>query len=354
MPNSADILSWASLTSAIDERKAPLNFLKNRFFPRDEPKETKNLELSFFRRGRKIAPFVKRGSAALQVDGHTEDFAIVRPPHIRIKRPMTPSELLDKRRPGSVIFAGKSGIEAAMRAHIAREQQNMLADLFNTEEYLAALALRGAVAYTSEDEESFEVTFPRSASHDIALSGGDLWSAPTTANPVELFQQVTDLVSDAVSMNVTTCIMSPQAADAFLKINAFEKLLDIRRFTTGTLDFTTQQNVQTGAQYMGTTTHGIQLWRYGKTLNVQGETVQLIRPGYVEFVAEGPMNEWVTYYGAIEDMKAIGAGKVLAAKRFSKSWEEEDPSARMLLMESNPLCVPRRPDASVSVDVLGL
>lgn len=354
MPSTADYLGWASLTAAIDERKAPLNFLKNRYFAREEPKETKSIELSFFRRGRKIAPFVKRGSAGLLVDGHEEDFAIVRPPHIRIKRPMTPSELLDKRRPGSVIFPGKAGIEAAMKEHIARDQANMLADLMNTEEYLAALALRGGVSYTSEDEESFEVTFPRSASHDFALSGGDLWSAPTTANPIELFQLVSDRTADAVSMNVTDCIMSPQAADAFLKIEKFEKLLDIRRFNTGTLDFTQQQNVQNGAQYMGTTTHGIQIWRYGKTLNVQGETVQLIRPGYVEFVANGPANEFVTYYGAIEDMKAIGNGRVLVAKRFSKSWEEEDPSARMLLMESNPLCVPRRPDATVSVDVLGL
>jgi hypothetical protein len=80
--------------------------------------------------------------------------------------------------------------------------------------------------------------------------------------------------------------------------------------------------------------------------------VPLIRPGYVEFVANSPAAEFVTYYGAIEDMQAIGAGRVLQSRRFSKSWEVEDPSARMLLVESNPLPVMRRPGATVSMSVL--
>jgi hypothetical protein len=51
-------------------------------------------------------------------------------------------------------------------------------------------------------------------------------------------------------------------------------------------------------------------------------------------------------------MKAIGAGQVLSSKRFSKSWEVEDPSARMLLLESNPMPVMRRPNATVSIQVV--
>jgi hypothetical protein len=51
-------------------------------------------------------------------------------------------------------------------------------------------------------------------------------------------------------------------------------------------------------------------------------------------------------------MQAIGAGRVLQSRRFSKSWEVEDPSARMLLVESNPLPVMRRPGATVSYSVL--
>ena len=44
--------------------------------------------------------------------------------------------------------------------------------------------------------------------------------------------------------------------------------------------------------------------------------------------------------------------KVLQSKRFSKSWEVEDPSARLLLIESNPMPVMRRPNATVSIQVL--
>jgi hypothetical protein len=352
MPNSADVLSWSTLTPAVNEMKAPNAFLKNMLFSRDITVPTRNIELSFLNRGRQIAPFVERNGAAIMTEGRNESFRVITPPHIRVKRPMTPSELLEKRRPGSVIFPGAGGIQKAMREYMASELAMLGDDITNSEEYLCALALRGAISYSVSDEASFTITFPRDAAHDYALGSGSRWNE-TTASPRKDFLDAAQLVNDAVSLNVTDVILGSDAADAFLADAASElsSLLDIRRMSTGTVDLT-QQIAESGALFLGTYVHGIRVWRYGRSVEVGGVATPLIRAKYAEFVARTPAAQFVTYYGAIEDMKAIGAGKVLQSKRFSKSWEQEDPSARMLLVESNPMPVMRRPDASVSVQVL--
>lgn len=352
MPTSADVLSWSTLTPTVNEMKAPNSFLKNAVFGRNVAVPTRNIELSFLRRGRKISPFVERNGAAIMTDGRTEEFVVVQPPHIRVKRPMTPSELLEKRRPGSVVFPGASGMQRAMREYMASELSMLMDDITNSEEYLCALALRGAISYSSADEAAFSVTFPRSASHDYALGAGDRWNE-TTSNKARDILQAAQLVNDDVSLNVTDVILGADAADAFLEDASGElaNKLDTRRLVTGSVDMT-NQFMENGAMFLGTYVHGIRIWRYARQVEVAGSPVDLIRPKYAEFIARAPAAQFVTYYGAIEDMRAIGAGRVLQSQRFSKSWEQEDPSARMLLVESNPLPVMRRPDATVSVQVL--
>jgi len=350
MAASADVLHYTTLTEAINEQKAPNNFLKNTFFGRDITVPTRHIELSYMRRARKIAPFVKRDGAAVMTSGRTEGFVNLEPPHIRIKRPMSPSDLMVNRRPGGVIFASGDDIAAAMRQYIADEQEMMLDDITNSEELLCALALTGTITYQTADEEAFTITSPRSTTNDFALSGADRWDQ-TGSSPRQTMKAVMQIINEAVGLGVTDAIMGADAAEAFLGNPEANTLLDVRRFNTGTLDFN-QQFGADGALYLGTYVGGIRLWMYARQVLVGSTTTDLIRPKYVEFIAKSPVAQFVTYYGAIEDMRAIGAGRVLQSKRFSKSWEVEDPSARMLLIESNPMPCIRRPDSTVSVQVI--
>lgn len=52
-------------------------------------------------------------------------------------------------------------------------------------------------------------------------------------------------------------------------------------------------------------------------------------------------------YGAIHDEKANWT----AHRYFTKSWVEEDPSVRWLLLQSAPLVVPYRPNASLCATI---
>jgi hypothetical protein len=352
MPNSADVLQWSTLTPAVNEMKSPNSFIKDVFFGREQAVETRNIELSFMDRGRQIAPFILRDGEAIMTAGRTESFRVIQPPHIRIKRPMTASDLMNKRRPGSVVFPGRSGIRSAIREYMANELSMLNDDVSNSEELLAAQALTGVISYSAPDESVFTITFPRSGDHNYALASADRWTA-STASPRKDFLDAAELISDAVSLTATDVILGTEAADAFLADAHGElgTLLEYRRLDTGMIDLT-QQFAQSGALFLGTFVHGIRVWRYGRKVDVNGVSTDLIRPKYAEFVARTPAAEMLTYYGAIEDMKAIGAGNVLASKRFSKSWEVEDPSARMLLLESNPMPVMRRPNATVSIQVV--
>jgi hypothetical protein len=353
MPTSADVLSYSTLTPAVNEMKSPNSMLKNMFFSRNVPVATRNIELSFLRRGRKIAPFVKRNGAGIMTSGRNEEFRVVSPAHIRVKRPMTPTELLNKRRPGSVIHIDAGGIAAAARQYMADELGMLMDDVDNSEEYLCALALRGSLSYVAEDEAAFEIDFLRSATHDVTLTGADLWSA-TTSSPRADFLTALQLVNDDVSLNVTDVVLGADAADAFISHAQVQTQLNINTgvaLRMGLIDMTNQFQ-ESGAMLLGEFVHGIRVWRYARQVEVAGVAVDLIRPDHAEFIARTPAAQMVTYYGAIEDMKAIGAGQVLQSKRFSKSWEEEDPSARMLLVESNPLPCMRRPDATVSMKVV--
>lgn len=353
MPSSADILSPASLTAAVNEVRSSLSFLKNKFYSREETKPTTDIELSTIRDGRSMAPFVKRDGAAVMVQGDSEDARIVRPAHIRIKKALSPSDLLDKRRAGFGIHQDASELNRQMRAYLARDMSSMLRKIGNAEEWLAAQALRGSISYESEEHVSFEVDFGRDASLAFALSGADLWTN-AASKPAALFLEVSELINDLSEGHVTDVVLGSEARDAFLANADVRSRLEWRPelIKQGQLDLTSTFQSD-GALLLGTYVHGVRVWSYARQLTMPDGTVEdLIRPKFAEFVWSSPEAERLFYYGAIRDMKAIGSGKVLEAKRFSKSWEVEDPSAQMVLVETHPIPCNRRPDTHASVQVV--
>lgn len=353
MPSSADILSPVSLTAAVNEVRNALSFLKNTFYSVEQTVPTVDIELSVVRDGRSIAPFVKRDGAAIMVPGDSESQRIVRPAHIRIKKPLSPSDLLDKRRAGFGIHQNAGDMNRQMRAFMAREQSGMLRKIANAEEYLCAQALRGIISYVAEDQVAFEVDFGRAASLVVTLSGGDLWTASTSV-PSDDFLLASELLNDASEGMATDVVLGSNARAAFLANADVQKKLEFRPelLRQNQLDLTSNFR-DDGALLLGTYAHGTRVWSYGRKVTLpDGSTFDLIRPDYAEFVWNSREAERVVYYGGIRDMKAIGAGRVLESKRFSKTWEVEDPSAMMSLIESNPLPCNRRPDTHVSMKVV--
>jgi hypothetical protein len=60
-----------------------------------------------------------------------------------------------------------------------------------------------------------------------------------------------------------------------------------------------------------------------------------------------PSARFERHYGMIKDLKGNGV-----AARFPKSWEQEDPSVRWIMLQSAPICAPHQIDAITVATVL--
>lgn len=348
MVNAQDVTKWQSLTSTVNEIKSPNTFLLDLLFTRRQTFPTETVEIGLLTGPREAAPFVERDGEAIAVDGLGEDFQTVSFPNISIKRPMTASELLFNRRPGSVVFPTSRQQLSAIEEHVARDMQRMADLVANAEEYLASLALTGTISYTAADESHFKVTYPKPGAHTTTASVA--WSSFTTATPSKDFLAAKRLVHNEHSLPVTDCIMSQEAAENFLQIDEVTGdggLLDNRRVQAGGLDLE-QQFQASGAIFLGRFM-GVRCWEYARTVSVKGVSTPMIRTGYVEFVSATPEADNAVYYGAISDMRAL-EGRLFQGQRFSKSWMVEDPSQQIVLVKSRPLPIMRRPGSVVSMD----
>lgn len=345
MVDSTSVFAWQTLTAMINEIKSPAIFLKKLLFSNEITLPTETIELSYLTGDREIAPFVRVNGEAIMVEGYGETFATVKAPNIRIKRPITPAAVLFTRRPGTVIFPTPGEQMSAINAHIARDGQRMADLISNSEEWMAAMAIRGTITYSVDDEEVFTITYPKPAGHELTV--GDLWSG--TSNPEEDFLAAKRLIADETGLIPTHCVMGQSAATEFMKNARVSTLLDTRNYNAGVVTIESQFR-EDGALFLGIFA-GIPCWEYSRTIDVNGTSTSLIRTDRAEFLCATPAAQNVAYYGAIPDMEAFEGG-LLQSKRFAKSWTEKDPSVRQMLVHSRPLFVPRRPGSFVSMKVV--
>jgi len=358
MPTISE-LKWQTLTAAVNEMKSPNMFLKRILFPVHQTVPTEDIEIHTINKGREIAPFIRKNGEAIMVGGYTSNIQTVSPPNIRIKRPFQASELLFGRRPGTVIHLPNARTQlSAIQEHVARDMQ-ILADMVtNAEEWLCAMALQGTITYEVEDEEVFEITYPKPADNNITMDDF-LDEIPDPAEPgvmagrlEALIHSIKRIVSDASAPNITDAVMGSEASDAFRYLIATGELsnfLDINKVSAGEATFNEQFN-DDGVIYLGRL-FGIRFWEYSRSASLNGVDTPMIRAKYMEFFSTSSASQRVLYYGAIADMKAL-EGRMYQGERFSKSWQVEDPSAMFALLASRPLPVPRRPAATVSAKVV--
>lgn len=353
MADSLSCLQWESMTATLNEIKSPNSFLKKKLFGAHLKKPTHAFELSLYTRGRKIAPFVKVDAAAVMTTGHGATGKVVNPTNIRIKRPFTPSELLFGRRPGTAIFIdGQGTVLSEARKHVAMDLAGMGDDISNAEEYLCSLAIStGVIAYETTDGESYTLDFSKPAGNIIVLTGDRLWDTADATLP-QIEQDVLDVkrvLSAEVGLAPTDVLLGSEAAEHFIRVCKSNPLLEQRRLITGTADVTGQFN-EDGVIYLGNVC-GLNWWEYSRSADLDGVDTPMIRAKYAEFVCATPAAKNTLFYGAIPDLKTLRGGN-LVSERFSKSWEQEDPSVMWALAASCPLPVTQRSGSTVSMKVV--
>lgn len=350
----ADLLKWHYMTGVIEEIRRPNQFLSRFLFGNRNPLHTEDIEIGVITSGdREVAPFVRSGAEGVMVGGYGEKYHTVSAPNIRIKRPLRASDVLFTRRPGTPIFATPADQMAAARRAVADNLKILEDRIVEAEEYLCSLAIQGTITYSVAGGDVFRIVFPRPGANSITLT--TFWNDndPTTVRVHQNLHTVKQTMADGTAgLQVTDAICGSEATTAILELAESGNLKLIKTdsgVAAGGLTMQSQFS-EDGVVFLGELS-GIRFWSYTRKTKVNGASVDLIRPKWIEFVSTSPNSERVMYYGAIDDIQAL-EGNLHIGSRFAKSWLREDPSARMMLAASRPLPVPRRLDAWVSMKVV--
>jgi hypothetical protein len=345
-----DIMHYSALSRMVNERKDPNNFLNNLIFPSRtwEQLTTEFAEYSIIYRKRKMAPYVHKNGTAIMIEGLEDGKAVIETPNIRIKRPLNLPAILFRREPGMAIFqSGGSAQKAAVLRKVAREVGELAALADEAEEVQAAQLLRGEINYEVADGAAFKLTLPRPATHDTTATV--MWDQPTPGI-LHDFGRANRAINHEVGGQAQIALFGRNAVKPFLDDESVQKLLDTRNYTVGNIDLT-RAIQDSGALYLGRI-RGVQCWEYDRSaIMPDGSTFEMIRPDYVEFLNLAPRMQWTKFYGAIPDWNAFSSN-AWTQRRFSKQWLQQDPSVRIALLHTRPLCFVKRPGAMVSMQVI--
>ena len=342
---AVDIYDTNVLRGVVANLKEPASFLLDRFFPFVQTSDgKKKISFDVENRKRRITPFVSPKVAGKVVESQGFDTKTFTPAYAKDKREFDPDHPL-RRQMGEQIGGSMSAMDRRnMSLRLAIEDQLRMLTL--REEVMAAEALRlSQVTVSGEGYDTVVVNYGRAAALTLTLTGDDRWNIDEPASaPLDDLEAWATLIQDDSGSVPTSVVMEPTAWQAFRAKAEVKDALDTRRGSTsvaetGPLDGRIARMVGRVGDF--------EIWVYQQSYVDEADVTQKVMPtGTV--IMGGPDIEGARAYGAIQDEKA----GYQSDRFFIKSWLEEDPAVRWLLLQSAPLVVPYRPGASLAATVL--
>lgn len=337
-----NIFDIAVLNRVVAELPAPAPFLLNSFFPTMQTEESEEIHFDVDSGRRRLAPFVSPIVAGQVVQSQGYTTKSFKPAYIKDKR------VFDSNRPFQCAIGEKIGgaLSPAQRQQLAlaRDLEDQISMLTRRQEVMAAEVLRtGKITVEGDLYPKVEVNFGRHADlTPVALASTARWGQ-SAAKPLENLQDWSLLVTKHSGATASTVIMDAKSYATFAADPAVKELLDRFRGQAA-LNPTV---LGEGGRFMGSIGN-FDIWVYAGWYEhpSTGELTPFLPNGTV--IITSPDLEGVRAYGAIKDEKA----GFQALPFFSKSWLEEDPAVRYLLLQSAPLIVPYRVNASLCATVL--
>lgn len=335
-----DIFTTAVLTRVVSDLPAPAPFILNSFFRNIQTEDSEEIHFDVDHNRRRLAPFVApivAGKIVLDKGYSTQTF---KPAYIKDKR------AFDANRPFKRIAGERIGgtISPAQRLQAALVSNliDQIAMLTRRQEVMAIeTLLTGAVTIAGDLYPTQTVNFGRDAALTVPLSGAACWGQ-TGVKPLKDIQTWSMKVTEKSGSTANTIVMDVKAWQLFSESAEVQKLLDRYRGNDQLNPTVTGE----GARYMGNI-GDFDLWVYaGWYEHPDTKALTTYLPDYTVLVL-GPDLEGTRAYGAIRD-EAAGFQPM---PYFTKSWVEEDPAVRYLMMQSAPLLVPYRVNASLAATV---
>lgn len=342
MPNE---YSSNQLIGVVQGFPPPPSALLDRYFTQQSQSEAEEIHFDLIPGRRRVAPFVSplvEGKVVANRGFVTRTF---KPAYIKDKRRFLPTDTV-KRSIGEQI-GGSLSPQQRRDANLAFQLQDMLEMVARRQEIMASEALRtGKVTVVGDNYPTQVVDFQRTAALTLtALAGNFRWNQ-TTPDMLGNLQTMSDLVLKTSGTAPTDVIMGTAAWAAFRKDATVVQRLDNRNMQGNAM--ATSNQFQEGLSFKGSI-DGYNIFVYGGWyIDPTDDTTELEIWPNDQVVVTSAGIEGVRAFGAILDGKA----GLRAMPYFPKMWEQEDPAVEWLMLQSAPLMVPTRPDASAMLDVL--
>jgi hypothetical protein len=338
----ADVFSTDVLTAVLQSLLGNPQFLLDRYFGITQAESSEQIHFDVIQGKRRVAPFVSplvEGQVVASQGFVTNTFT---PAYIKDKRVFDMNRPL-KRMAGEQIGGTMSPADR-VRALIAFDMQDQLTILRRRLEVMCGEVLASGKSTIAGDKYPTQVVdFLRSASH--TFTANPLWNSGS-AKILDNLQDWAQICLEDTGVFPNDVIMTVDVWKTFRADAGITNVLNIFRRYTDLPSMQPTAQVTEGGVQMGTI-EGFNIFVYsGWYVDPATGTEKPILPvGTVLMVS--PSLEGVQAYGAIRD-EEIGLQPV---PYYVKSWIQYDPSVRYVMLQSAPLMVPFRPNASLAAKV---
>lgn len=343
-----DLFSVQVLNRVVADLRQTSSFLLDTFFPNEQLSDSEEIYFDVQSSKRRLAPFVSplvEGKVVNALGYQTSSF---RPAYVKDKRRFNPNAPI--RRAIGERIGGELSPMQRLEILVRQELADQLAMLTMREEVMASEALRlGRVTVTGDQYPTQVVSFGRDPALTVALTGAARWGQ-SGVKPLDNLEDWAGLIQTKSGAAGTTVVMDPKAWRLFAADDGVQKLLD-RQAYRGLATTDLEPRAAGGsagelAQYRGRI-GSFEFWTYQNTYTDENDATQQVLPDYTVIVGSRTNTEGVRCYGLIRDERA----GFTAQRYFAKSWLNEDPAIRWLLLQSAPLVVPYRVNATFCATV---
>lgn len=342
-PNNTFIYDTNMLIETVPNLKRAQKFLLDKFFPNIVTADTEFVSIDVDVGIRRMSPFVSPLVEGKMVEQRRYQTNVFKPAYIKDKRAP------DLRKPvrrmiGERIGGDMTGAERMM-ANLVFEMEDQIDMLDRRLEWMAAQALMtGTVTVTGEGYPTQLIDFGRDSTLTATLSGAAQWGQ-SGVNPSTLIEQWGHQMLKKSGGVATDIIFTTTPWQYFLADPVVKAAIWFPGNGGQGNTVNVGAQIQRGAQYKGRWGQ-YDLWVYNDWYVDTNNVEQPMMPdGTV--VLSGADLMGTRAFGQIMDPSFNYAAMPYAPK----TWIEQDPAQQFLLMQSAPIVIPSRVNASFSATV---
>lgn len=339
----ADLFSTDTLNAIVQDLRVPQTGLLDKYFPGVTTDDSEEIHFDIDNKPRRIAPFVSPLVAGKIVKSRGFQTATFKPAYVKDRRVFHPGRAL-KRVMGERVGGGQYSPDQRQQILLVQDLTDQLDMLRRRMEWMAAQALyAGAVTVSGDDYPAQVVDFGRAAGHTVVKTTGNKWGE-AGVKPLDDLQDWSDAMVKSTGVALTEVVMTVDVWKIFRTDADVKSRLDRWR---GNSTMQTDAHQKEGLVFQGMVDQFAIYTYSGWYVDPATGTETAMLPAGTVLGVGGNFLEGTQSHGAILDVDVLRA-----MEYFVKSWVEQDPSNRQLLMQTAPLVVPYRVNASFRASVL--